>query len=166
MSEPIFKYEEEEIARVKLDFDELADWRNAENDDIPICSCFSLYEASGLKGAIQKYCEENKAQIVAADNLVCNFYTLQRIKNFITENWQTYSIDIKEDNKVFWDTKRWNKNQKHYAKTLRAKVRNSVNADFVNFCPGIDDELEDNLIVFKIYHKIEVPAEEVPEKEE
>ena len=28
------------------------------------------------------------------------------------------------------------------------------------------DELEDNLIVFKIYHKIEVPAEDVPEKEE
>lgn len=161
MAKPIYKYEEEEIARVNLDFDALEAWRDTTQDDLPICSCFSLYKACGLQDFIKKYSEvHDNAQIIAVDNLFCNINTLERIKKFIIKNWEIYSIDIKEDNHVYWDTKKWKKGQKHYAKKLKAKIRASVNTDFYNFCPGIDEEIEDNVIIFRIYHKTEVTEDE------
>lgn len=151
-----YEYQEEEITTIKLDFDQLEEWRNQDLDDLPICGFLSLYKACGLMPYIEEYVNSKEhGPIVAADNLTCNFYTLQRLKNFITNNWQVYSLDIKEDNNVIWDTRKWPKGQKHYAKKLRSTIRNSINTDFLNFCPGIDDELSDNIIVFKIYHKIE-----------
>ena len=88
-------------------------------------------------------------------NLACNFNTLQRIKAFIEQNWMEYSLDIDKDNHVFWDTRKYEKNERHYAKKLNSRVQNSVNQDFLNFCPGLDDDLDDDILVFRTYYKPE-----------
>ena len=159
-------YEEIELGRVTLNFEELEAWRNTEADDIPICSFLSLYKACGLEPILEKYFEENnQKQIVALDNLACNFNTLNRCKQLIEDNWACYSINIEKDNSVFWDTKKWGKNEKHYAKKLSAKIQHSLNLDCIQYCPGIDEELENNVIVFRIYQKPEENTETIENKE-
>ena len=153
------------LEKITLDFDKLAEWRQEDKDDIPICSVLSLYKASGITDAIQSYriahFDEPVFPIV---NLCCNFYTLQRIRNFVTNNWQIYSLDIAADEEVKWDTRKWAKGESHYPKKLKAKIRNSINMDFANFCPGLDDNLEDNILVFRIVKKKKAVKKE-PEEE-
>ena len=141
-----------EVERFELDFDMLEQWRNPDFDDLPICGFISLYRAIGVLDRIREYNDthDKDKQFVPLDNLACNFYTLQRMRNLILDNWSCYSLDIDSDRHVFWDTTRWAKNQKHYKKKLHAKVRNSINIDCANFCPGVDDELEDNILIFRV----------------
>ena len=148
-------YEEKVIAKVDLDFESLDEWRKEEADDIPICSLISFYKACGITKYIEEYKEKEGKSIVSLDNLACNFKTLQRIKDLIETNWSEYSLDIDKDNHVFWDTRTYEKNERHYAKKLNSRVQNSINQDFLNFCPGVDDELEDNILVFRTYYKSE-----------
>ena len=61
-----------------------------------------------------------------------------------------YSLEIKGDNEVVWDTKKWPKGKKHYAKRLRKIVQASLAQDLVLYCPAIDDELNVNEICFRI----------------
>ena len=80
--EEVKAYQELEIVKVKVDFDKLDKWVKPGSDDLPVYSFLSLYEACGLEPYIKQYSEtHNNAQIVAADNLLCNFYTLQHLKN-------------------------------------------------------------------------------------
>ena len=142
------KLEINNIATVELDFDKLSKWRGQTEDHFPVNSFLSLYEACGLKEKIQQIAEEKP--IVAADNLVCNFYTLQRLKNFIKDQWEIYSMDVVDNNKVIWKGDQWGQDP-HYHKSLSSRVKNSVNLDFVNFCPGLDDDLEDNILILRTY---------------
>ncbi len=129
---------------------------------LPVRGCISLYEASGLIPMIQKYSEEHDgAQITPYDNLLCNFATLQRIKTFLEDQWGYYSINIDKDNHVFWDTKKYPAGTKHYKKSLTNKVKTCVVLDFTNYCCGLDDDLEDDVIVFRVFTK--KPAEPVEE---
>lgn len=149
------EYEEEVIAEFKLDFDMLEDYKDKDNEDIPICSILHLYQVAGIEPKIREYINatEGVEKIVALDNLKCNFATLIKMRNLIRDNWSMYSISIDADNHVFWDESTYKKGVKHYAKTLSAKVRNSMNADFSTFCPGLDPDVGDDVIVFKVYHK-------------
>jgi len=148
-------FEEKVRATIDLDFDELEDWRKEDADDIPICSMISFYRACGMTDFIEKYKAEEGKNIVPLDNLACNFKTLQKIKDFIETMWSEYSLDIDQDNHVFWDTKTYGKNERHYAKKLNPRVLNSLNQDFLNFCPGVDESLEDDILVFRTYYKPE-----------
>lgn len=143
---------EKEIAKININFEALEDWRKGE-DEIPVCSFLSFYEACGLEPYVRKYFEEHDNKTMAPfDVLFCNFYTLQRIKNFLKNQWSIYSIDIKEDNKVIWKNSVYGK-EKHYPKKLAKRVEQSLLFDVTNFCPGIDDELEDNQIIFRVVEK-------------
>lgn len=157
MEEEKVLYEEQIRAKIKLDFEALDEWRKEDADDIPICSLISFYTACGMTRYLEEYREKEGKNIVPLDNLACNFKTLQRIKSFIETNWMEYSLDIDKDNHVFWDTKTYGKNERHYAKKLNSRVQNSINQDFLNFCPGMDDEIDDNILVFRTYYK---PGEE------
>ncbi|MBO7735540.1 MAG: hypothetical protein J6S67_23445 [Methanobrevibacter sp.] len=140
-----------EIARVELDFDEISKWRKTAADDLPVCSLLSLYEACGMSQIIRDYLEDHpEGQITGLDSLTCNFYTMQRMKNFIMDVWSRYSLSITEDNKVKWDTHRYAKGVAHKPREPKAKIRNSINFDFVNFCPSVDDDLPDNVLVFSM----------------
>lgn len=157
MEEEKKTYQETEIIKVKVDFDKLESWVKPGSDNLPVYSFLSLYEACGLEEHIRKYSEEhNNLQFVAADNLLCTFYTLQHLKFFIENQWKIYSLDINEDNHVVWDTRKYGKHEKHYARKLSKKLQSCINADFMNFCPGImedDDSLGDDEISFRIYTK-------------
>lgn len=136
-----------EIARIELDFDAIRQWRKTGADDLPACSVLSFYEAAGVTQIIRDYLEGADTQVTALDNLSCNFYTLQRIKNFINDIWSRYSLTISEDNKVEWDTHRYTKGVAHKPREPKARIRNSINYDFINYCPSVNDDLPDNVIV-------------------
>lgn len=152
-----------EIGRATLDFDALQGWRDVDLDDIPVCSLISLYRASGIMDVLQKYADDHPdTRFCALDNLSCNFYTLQRIRRFITENWRRFSLRLEGDHMIKWDTKRYAKGEAHHLFNLKTKVQNSINYDFASFCPAVDDDLPDNLIVMSIA----VDEAEDPEPEE
>lgn len=153
------KYVPKEITRVEIDFDQLSAWRNSECDDLPICSFLSVYKACGLEPYFEAQFEKNgNKQMVALDNLQCNFYTLQKLKNFVKENWQTFSLFLKADNSVEWDDRKWPKNTKHYAKNLSKRIQASLFMDFSNYCPGVDEDLPDNVLVYRVFEE-EVEAD-------
>lgn len=163
-TEKKYEYEEIEIARVDLNFDQLETWTSADEDKIPICSFLSLYEASGMTQAIEQFTQSDsplvallqEGKIVSLDNLACNFYTMQRMRNLIVDNWSCYGLNIDKDEHIFWDPSKWYPHKKHYKKQVTANIRNSINTDFANFCPRIDDELPDNVLAFRVYEKKEI----------
>lgn len=164
-----------EIANIALDFDALEAWRREGEKGLPVYSMLSFYEACGMQQRVKDYYDEyGKDQFAPLDVVACNFYTLQRIKNLITDNWELYSMVIVENNRVEWDTRKWAPDTKHYRRKLRPRVRNSLNYDFANFCPAIDDDLPDNTLVFRVIPRekketpvetIEVPEEKIEENE-
>lgn len=145
-----------EISRVTLNFDTLESWRDPDLDDIPICSLLALYRAAGLVDDLKDYAAANPGtQFCGLDNLACNFYTLQHMRNFITDNWRKFSLKLTGDRMIEWDTHRYAKGVTHHPFNLKTKVKNSINLDFANFCPGVDDELPDDIIVFSVL--VDVP---------
>ena len=140
-----------EILKVKIDFKKLSEWRDPERDDIPAVSFIAVYRALGIEDAVAKYAKRHKGfQVAPLDNIVCNLETHKRLKHFIEENWQVYSIDIDRDFHVFWDTSIYPKGKKHYPRKMKALARNAVLLDFGNYAPGLDNTLEDDVIVFGI----------------
>lgn len=141
-----------EIAKIELNFDELEEWRRDDEQGLPIYSLLSFYEACGIQSAIKAYYDKNGKEAASPlDILSCNFYTLQRIKRLITDHWEVFSFNLIDNNKVEWDTRKWAKGYKHYHRRLRPRVQNSLNFDFINFCPAIDDDLPDNVLLFSVY---------------
>lgn len=68
----------------------------------------------------------------------------------MTDNWRKFSLRLEGDCKIRWDTHRYAKGVAHRPFNLKAKVQHSLNLDFANFCPAIDDELPDDVIVFAV----------------
>lgn len=148
-------------ARIDLKFDALQAWRDTDNNNIPICSFLALYRASGVQEELAKLREQRVElpdKLVPLDNLACNFYTFQRMRNLIQKNWEYYALDIDGDNHVFWDPKRPN-HKRAAKKKIKTKIYQSINMDCLNFCPSVDDNLPDNILVIR-------PTPEVPEKSE
>ena len=152
-----------EILRVTLTPKVIEKAKMKDRDNIPLCSFLHIYEFLGLLPLIESYRKMfPDYQLCPITDLHCNFYTLQFLKRVINSNWGSYDLKVEEDGKVVWDTKKYPKGKKHYEKKLRAEVRNSVNFDFANYCPGIDDELDDYVLVYSI----ETPDQEIKKDEE
>lgn len=151
----------QEILKVKIDFDELAKWRDKDRDDIPVNGFISIYKALGIIDAAHNYKKDHpEFEVIPVENIFCNLSTHRRLKAFIEEMWSVYSLDIDGDNHVFWDTSKYPKGKKHYKKKLKAIARTAIQYDFVSFAPGLDDGLGVNEIVLGIV----VPdPEEVPQ---
>ena len=166
------------IDRKKLDKDALDAWRTPEKG-FPILSFLHVYEACGISDLIREYLkthEESKERITAFDNLSCNYFTLQWLRNLIEDNWCSYSIKITDDRKLEWDTHRYAAGEKHrrYAKPSTKKIVRSIALDFANFAPQVDDDMEDYVLQFGVPADVELdeapePAvektEEISEKE-
>ena len=132
----------QEILKIKIDFDALEQWRDADRDDIPVTNFIGLYKALGIVKAANDYKQDHPDfEVIPLDNIFCNTMTHRLLKKFIEDIWATYSLDIDEDNHVFWDTRKYPKGKKHYAKKLKKIVRSSLAYDFASYCPGIDDDL-------------------------
>lgn len=143
----------------KLDFEQLEDWTDDKHDDLPIRGLISFYEATGIAKLVLDNKERFVGGITAIDNIACNFYTQKRIKNFIKKQWEIYSMSLVDHNNVTWNTHTYKKGEKHYARSLSKRVESSLLFDFVNYCPRINDELPDDIIV------VTIPDEAVPQDE-
>ncbi len=152
-----------EIYKTKIDFKKLEQWRDKERDDIPPTNFIAIYKALGIVDAAVNYQKEHEGfEVIPLDNIFCNTMTHRLLKKFIEEIWSTYSLDIDEDNHVFWVTSKWPKGKKHYAKKLKSNARGSIHLDFTSYCPGIDDDLNVGEIVLGVV----VPDEEKEQVEQ
>ncbi len=138
----------------KLDPNKLFEYK--WDDSFPITSCLKLYEVSGIYQAIKDFYGDSNINVAPVEVLSCNFYTLQWIKRFIEDNWKHYNISIDADEHIIWKSrnKAWHKHENK----LSSVVERSVLNDYTQYCPGLDDELDDLVIVFKDKEE-ETPSE-------
>jgi len=151
---------DKELFRIKLDFDKLIEWRDETMNGVPITGCLSFYRACGLISPIQEHfsSESEELKVCPINNIKCNFYTMKRIKNFIENIWSTFNIDLLGDNSVDW-IKGQSKNQRKRPKKRPAVIRHSVALDFAQSCPGLDDDLPDDILVLVKYVSEEQSSE-------
>lgn len=140
--------------RIKLDFNKLDEYRDEKKDGLPIYSMLSFYQAAGVSDVIREYAEELGNQVAAIDVISCSFYTQQHIKKFVAERWEVFSLSLLDNNKVVWNTGTFPKGSKHYNRKPSKKVQKSLGYDFLNYCPRLNDELDDDVI------EIEIPVKE------
>lgn len=135
---------------IKLDFDELQEYRLSDRDELPIVGLLSFYKAIGLMDIASEYKNEYPDFVfIPLDNFKCNFNTLRKIRDFIENNWATFDITITEDNGPRWK-KNAKREQHDFLKTIKPIIRRSLNSDFANYCPGLDDNVSDDIIVMTI----------------
>jgi len=134
------------IETKKLNFNDIKAWSNI--DGFPAISFLSVYAAAGLIDAIQKYVDENPGTgVVAVQQIFCNFYTFQKIRNLIKDSWERYNIKLSGDNKVEWISGK-SHDRLNYARTLNKKITVAITYDAANYACGVDDTLEDDVIIF------------------
>ena len=148
------KYVDRDVAVFKIDLATLEDWKDSSAEALPIRGFISFYEACGIADKVREILEKEGKTIVPYDNILCNYFTHQAIKNFIKRQWQIYSIDIDRDEHVFWKDDQYGK-EKHYEKNLSSKIESCLTLDFAHYCPGDDDDLEDYTIVIRLFDKVE-----------
>lgn len=133
-----------EIFRLLVDFDAFENYR--DENGMPLLSLVRFYSLSGIEDAVRKY---GKA-ISPIDNLYANFGTIQRIRGIIKDGWSHFNITIKEDCHPEWKAGKSHERRKSAYK-LNSKISNSINYDFGEYTPNIDDSLEDGVISFRIF---------------
>lgn len=133
-----------EIFRLLVDFDAFENYR--DENGMPLLSMVRFYSLSGIEDAVRKY---GKA-ISPIDNLYANFGTIQRIREIIKDGWSHFNITIKEDCHPEWKAGKSHERRKSAYK-LNSKISNSINYDFGEYTPNIDDSLEDGVISFRIF---------------
>lgn len=149
----------EKIYNIKLDFNKLSEykWDSSSEKNLPITSLIKLYQACDIYDIVEEYKNKYSKTFASIDILSCNFYTLQHLKRFIEENWKHYNISIDADEHIFWKSK--NKEWHKYENKLSSKLVRSIADNYTQYCPYLNDELEDDVI------KIEFPEEDILEKE-
>ena len=133
-----------EISRFLIDFDALENYR--DENGMPLLSMIRFYSLSGIEDAVKKYGKP----ISPIDNLYVNFGTVQRIKEIIKDGWSHFNITIKEDCHPEWKAGKSHERRKSAYK-LNSKISNSINYDFGEYTPNIDDSLEDGIISFRVF---------------
>ena len=130
-----------EWASFTLDWEKLADYRDPVTH-MPIHCMLNLYEVLGVVTAIKK---AEVSNIVALDNLFCNANTQKKIHDFILDNWRYYNLTIEGDEDVRWKEGQPQERRK-FAHKPTARAKASVETDYLTYCPGVDDEMDDNVI--------------------
>lgn len=133
-----------EISRHVIDFDALESYR--DENGMPLLSMVRFYSLSGIEDAVREYGKP----ISPIDNLYANFGTIQRIKEIIKDNWSHFNITIRENHHPEWKAGK-NHERRKSAYKLNSKIRNSINYDFGEYAPNIDDSLEDGIISFRVF---------------
>jgi|GEM_PF-6149902 len=133
-----------ELSRLSIDFDSLESYR--DENGMPLLSMVRFYSLSGIEDAVKKYGKP----ISPIDHLYANFGTVQRIKGIIKDNWSHFNITIKEDCHPEWKVGKSHERRKSAYK-LNSKISNSINYDFGEYTPNIDDSLEDGIISFRVF---------------
>lgn len=133
-----------EISRLLIDFDALESYR--DENGMPLLSMVRFYSLSGIEDEVRKYGKP----VSPIDNLYANFGTIQRIKEIIKDNWSHFNITIRENYHPEWKAGKSHERRKSAYK-LNSKIRNSINYDFGEYAPNIDDSLEDGIISLRVF---------------
>lgn len=131
----------QEWASFTLDWDKLAEYKDPVLQ-MPVYSMLNLYEVLGVVDVVKKAGVTN---IAALDNLFCNATTQKKIHDFILDNWRYYNITIEGNEDVRWKEGQ-PKERRKFAHKPTARVKASVEMDYITYCPGVDDEMEDDVI--------------------
>ena len=132
-----------ELSRFSINFDALMSYR--DENGMPLLSMVRFYSLSGIEDEVRKYGKP----ISPIDNLYVNFGTIQRVKQIIKDNWSHFNITIKEDCHPEWKAGKSHERRERAYK-LNSKVNNSINYDFGEYTPNIDDSLDDGIISFRV----------------
>lgn len=132
-----------EISRLAIDFDSLENYK--DENGMPLLGMIRFYMLSGIADAVKEY----GSPISPIDNLYANFWTVQRIHDIIKDNWSHYNIAIKEDCHPEWKAGK-SHDRRSRAYKINSKILNSINYDFGEYAPNIDDELDDGIIAFRV----------------
>ena len=139
MEDKIFKVDMKKIGNVILE----------KEPKLPLHCMLDVYRHIGLYDYWKQYLTEKGMESAdPKDYLFCNEKMLLDLNAMIVRNWETFNIDIVADNTVIWKPNDLHTRRKH-GKKLHAKVRRSVNWDFVTYCPSCDPELKYGVIVFR-----------------
>lgn len=130
-----------EFRSFKLNWNELESYRNPETQ-MPIYSMINFYEAIGLVQAVKEWGIGN---ICSLDNIFCNANTQRKIHDFIVDNWEYYNLTLKGDCDIRWKEGQ-PKERRKFPHKPTARVKSSVGADYLNYCPGLDEGMEDDII--------------------
>ena len=136
--------------RITLDFDAIDNWRDSERDDLPVHGMVSFYKAAGVIDFFKEHKEEFGENFAPLDVMDCSYYTQQHIRKFIQDQWQIYSLSLLDHNKVEWNTRTYPKGTKHYHRHPSKRIVKSVNVDFLNYCPRLNEDLPDDVIEFVV----------------
>ena len=130
---------------IKLDFDSIRKWRDPENDNLPAYSMLTFYKAAGILDAVREL--NGEKPVAFCDILSCNWPTHRKIKDFLEETWRIFSLRHEGTNKVVWNTDKYPKGTQHWARNISKKVKGSVERNFLDYCPFIDDSFDDDDVV-------------------
>ena len=130
-----------EIKSFKLDWDKLKSYRDPETQ-MPIYSMLNFYEVIGMVEAIQEW---GVGKICALDNIFCNADTQRKIHNLIMDTWQYYNLTLEGDCDVRWKEDQPKEKRKFPHKPI-ARVKASVESDYLTYCPGLDESMEDDIL--------------------
>ena len=136
--------------RIALDFEAIDNWRDSERDDLPVHGMVSFYKAAGVIDFFKEHKEEFGENFAPLDVMDCSYYTQQHIRKFIQDQWEIYSLSLLDHNKVEWNTRTYPKGTKHYHRHPSKKIVKSINVDFLNYCPRLNDDLPDDVIEFVV----------------
>lgn len=137
------KKKEERSAEVKIDFDALRSYRDERG--MPILSMVRMYAVSGVSAALSAFGKG----FAPIDVLSANFWTIQRFRETILDGWEHYNVTIDGDESVKWKPGKSHERRKSAYK-LNSRVAASVNADFIEYSPRLDDELEDGIVSIRV----------------
>lgn len=153
------------IKEIKIDFRKLKNYKIIEEDELPLYSIFSIYDAVGVRDAIEDHFDKDpekilNANLVPVQTIFCNSKTAVAMRKLIKDNWETFDIDI-QGNKVQWKENSKYGKTKHYKKNLSKRAESALVYDAASYFPGIDETLADNVLEVRIDDGIKEEADTV-----
>ena len=64
-----------------------------------------------------------------------------------------HNICLKNDSQIEWKYGESRRDRLKHPKSISKSIDTSILVDVLNYGPGVDEDLEDNVLVFQIYHK-------------
>lgn len=141
----------------KLDFEKLRAWRSPDDKELPILGFIDFYRACGVLDEITPIMKEKGRQICPVEIFFCAPETLIKIRNLIHDTWAKFNIEYK-DGKIQWVPGQLHTQRKR-GKKLKAIVRDTLHYEQRQYCPNIDSNIEQDVLICQIVD----PEDEIKE---
>jgi len=128
------------LFEASADIGTLSKWRDANG--MPVKCLMDVYEATGIVREAQAFKNRTGLSVIPSMQITCTRHTFEALKDFITDNWMWWPIDLIGDEKVIWKPG-WEHVKRQFPHKIKAVIRNSLHDDFAAtaFAPLVDDDL-------------------------